>query len=960
MTKKRVQYRLGLFLAVAGLLTTGTATAATNYWDTNGATEGFGTASGTWGVDAFWSGDATGLTLPTVIHTTTADDLIFGTRQRGLATGAVTVEGTQQAFRSLRFGAASGPVTITGGTLTPAAPLTSITVENSSNTLASALIGDGGIRLAMPPLLTATNFLTAAYATLFMNATLGDAIHAGGILEGASVSRQPANAYHFTNNGATVTFQLQAFHSGFTKCVKVELAQSGSDITGRALYAKNLANNNLGFDFDTGGTLVDLAEDPAANGYGVAQTILLPTPHAYEPFVTTTAATLFPGVSLADVREVGATFGGGSVSGPGRADTPTPFYFQNDGTTATLQMQVFNGNYTKCVKLELTQDGVDIKGRVLYAKYYNAGGKNVLGYDFDTGGNVMSVATSFGTGSYGLCQLRLYEHSARRLRLTGTNTFTGGMTIDLRGQLEIADGGCLGGASAVYSGTITNHGLLYYNNVGNQTLAGSITGTGALIKDSSSMQSGTVTCTNFLTLNDTVLFTNLRLANCTGVSGLLGGTSICHGTPTVPEVFHLQRTDTQLSCQFQLLDNGYTKCVKIILTQNGPIVLGRAAYAKYIAGNDLGFNFDDGGSTMSLATKQNEGGYGVAETTLETVIYSTLTLSGTNSYTGGTTVRLGTLRALASAYALPDTGGITVEADSELVLEADALTVGNSGGVGFGNPITVLAGGMLTLASPFNAGYSRPIILQGGTLNGSIMQNNDSANYINNLTLQDGARVIGHKIRVGYNSAAMITVGGTAPSSLEAGINMAKIADHRPLTLDVADVTGDDAVDFSMPGEIRDYDSNHANMPLVKNGAGTMSFSSANTFWGPVTINAGTLALDAAGALNPSNTVTLAGGTLAMGSHSNAVGTLALAANSTLLLGAGHLAFAASQDTVWTNGCTLTLVGELGARSVRIGTGTTSLTPVQLAAITYNGKSVRLTSLGYLSPHSGATIISLR
>jgi hypothetical protein len=28
---------------------------------------------------------------------------------------------------------------------------------------------------------------------------------------------------------------------------------------------------------------------------------------------------------------------------------------------ATLQMQVFNGGYTKCVKLELTQDGADIQ-----------------------------------------------------------------------------------------------------------------------------------------------------------------------------------------------------------------------------------------------------------------------------------------------------------------------------------------------------------------------------------------------------------------------------------------------------------------------------------------------------------------------------------------------------------------------------------------------------------------------
>lgn len=772
-----------------------TAVAATNYWDTNGTAEGFGTASGTWGVDAFWSSDATGLAAPTVTHTTTDDDLLFGTRQHGLAAGTLTVEGTQQAFRSLRFGAASGPITITGGTLTPAAPLASIAVENSSNTLASALAGDGGIRLTSPALLTATNFLTATPATLFTDATLADAIHAGGILEGASIPRQPANAYHFTNNGATVTFQLQALHDNHTKCVKVELIQDGTDIKGRAVYAKYITGNDLGFDFDTGGTPVDLATTPAANGYGVAQTILLPTPHTYEPFVTTTATTLFPGVSLADIREVGATFAGHSVSGG--TDIPTLFYFQSDGTTATLQMQVFNGAYTKCVKLELTQDGADIKGRVLYAKYYNSNNVNVLGYDFDKGGTTVSVATSFGNGAYGLCQLRLYDHSMPRLRLTGTNTFTGGMTIGPCRQLEIAGGGCLGGASAFYSGTVTNHGLLRYNSAGDQTLAGPITGSGALIKDSPGLQSGTVTYTNFLTLNNTTLFTNLRLTDCTGVSGMLGGESVCYGTPTVAQVFHLQRTDTQLSCQFQLLDGAFTKCVKIILTQSGPGILGRAAYAKYITGSDLGFNFDTGGTEMDLATKQNMYGYGVAETTLETATHGILTLSGTNSYTGGTTIRLGTVKALASAYALPAAGGITVEADGELVLDAGALNVGNPGGVGPGNPITVLAGGILTLASPFNAGYSRPLILKGGTLNGSIMQNNDNANYINNLTLQDGARVVGYKIRVGYHSAALIKVDGTAPSSLEAGINMVKYGTN-PLTLDVADVTGDDAVDFSM------------------------------------------------------------------------------------------------------------------------------------------------------------------
>ncbi len=248
-----------------------------------------------------------------------------------------------------------------------------------------------------------------------------------------------------------------------------------------------------------------------------------------------------------------------------------------------------------------------------------------------------------------------------------------------------------------------------------------------------------------------------------------------------------------------------------------------------------------------------------------------VTITGTNSYAGGTTVRRGTLEALASAHALPAAGGITVESGAELVLKAGELTYNNAGGVGNGNPITVLAGGALTLASPFNAGYGRLITLKGGTLNGRVTQNNDNANYINNLTLHDGARVTGHKIRVGAHSPALITVGGSAPSSLEAGINMVN-SQNRPLTLDVADVTGDDAVDLSIPAEIRDYSALYTNMPIIKAGAGTASLSGTNTHVGPVTVAAGTLALDAAGALNAGNALILAGGALAMGSHSNAEG----------------------------------------------------------------------------------------
>lgn len=59
---------------------------------------------------------------------------------------------------------------------------------------------------------------------------------------------------HRKNNGNILEAQCQLFDSGYTKCVKVRLAQSGDDVTGRILYAKYCTNKNAdvtGADFDT-------------------------------------------------------------------------------------------------------------------------------------------------------------------------------------------------------------------------------------------------------------------------------------------------------------------------------------------------------------------------------------------------------------------------------------------------------------------------------------------------------------------------------------------------------------------------------------------------------------------------------------------------------------------------------------------------------------------------------------
>jgi autotransporter-associated beta strand protein len=116
-----------------------------------------------------------------------------------------------------------------------------------------------------------------------------------------------------------------------------------------------------------------------------------------------------------------------------------------------------------------------------------------------------------------------------------------------------------------------------------------------------------------------------------------------------------------------------------------------------------------------------------------------------------------------------------------------------------------------------------------------------------------------------------------------------------PFTLNVADATGDDAADLTISGVIKDYNtSNFAGMLIVKTGAGTISLSGNNTHIGVININEGTLALDGNSSLNTGNGIVLNGGTLDMSAYTNSVGILTVSDDSSIVLGAGEIAFADS------------------------------------------------------------------
>ena len=148
MTKKSSVQMFTKAVALASALMFGNAALAADYYWDNDAAAGFGTAGGTWAAPTLnlWSLDPTGTDAPEASVTTgTSDALHFGTASAGLAEGTITVSGAVSA-NSLTYGSASGAITLSGGTsLTLGGTTPTITVNNTSNTISSAIKGTAGI-----------------------------------------------------------------------------------------------------------------------------------------------------------------------------------------------------------------------------------------------------------------------------------------------------------------------------------------------------------------------------------------------------------------------------------------------------------------------------------------------------------------------------------------------------------------------------------------------------------------------------------------------------------------------------------------------------------------------------------------------------------------------------------------------------------------------------------------------
>ena len=227
-----------------------------------------------------------------------------------------------------------------------------------------------------------------------------------------------ATAFHPVTNAidGSVSVQFQYIQEGDDKpliCVKAEFKQVGRDVWGRAVYigyswsVRNDGYLGEDFDSDSGKYTHDKLDTRniknivvADSGSSAPLRFILDSPANDDCYAgsclprsasdskTGEEVLCWANRQLCDLDVIESfSFYDGST----RTSTATLHYFENNGETASFQLQYnratgSDGRTARLgVKVELRQDGSDIRGRVVYARYYwYAAGEEAVTLDFDT------------------------------------------------------------------------------------------------------------------------------------------------------------------------------------------------------------------------------------------------------------------------------------------------------------------------------------------------------------------------------------------------------------------------------------------------------------------------------------------------------------------------------------------------------------------------------------------------
>ncbi len=436
--------------------------------------------------------------------------------------------------------------------------------------------------------------------------------------------------------------------------------------------------------------------------------------------------------------------------------------------------------------------------------------------------------------------------------VAGANTYTGGTTVSA-GTLSLATGATLGattGSTSVAGGTLDLGGTSQTQNgvtlsaggtLSNGSLA--VTGTGTAVSSSGGTIDGLGGSTGVTVTSGT---TTLK-----GSNAYTGATTIDSGATLQAGAANALPGSSAVTDLGTLNLAGFGGSIASLAgTSSSALVTNSSTTAAALSVGDSSSTSFAGvlGGKLAL-TKQGSG---------------TLTLSGANTYTGGTTVNAGTLslstgatlgatsNALAVSGGTLDLGGTTQTQDGGLVLTGGTIQNGTLSVSG--HPDSVQAGSISAVLAG-SAGLDK-------TGSGQVTLSGANT-YTGGTTVAAGTLQLSGSATLGATSNALAVGGGT----LDLGTTT-QTQDGGLLltggTIQNGTLSVSGGAYSVQAGSISAVLGGSAG--LAKTGSGLVTLSGANTYTGGTTVAAGTLQLSGSGTLGASTSSTsIIGGTLDLG-----------------------------------------------------------------------------------------------
>ena len=533
--------------------------------------------------------------------------------------------------------------------------------------------------------------------------------------------------------------------------------------------------------------------------------------------------------------------------------------------------------------------------------------------------------------------------------------------------------------------TIAEGETLTIHNPHSVNLAGGIAMTNAtLVVDSSQDVMPETDSANIVTFSedssDEVLFAQNALLLCiTNLTAEMAGTQV--GASVISATLcNFSMGANTATCQFQVKpDKSSTiRSVNLTFTQKGNDIYFAAAKRYYktdasLAVGDVIINKDNssGDNSRKQVHLVNIKAYFSSFASFGS---DTLIISGPTASTNGTMNVIGSISApktvvIEDKDALPINGRVEVFEYAQLNLNVPNLTGSYVlGGIDHGSDIYVHKNARLLVSKPYQLNAnSSSVLVDGGTIAFTPDADNiDSNVYFYELTLKDGARMIGCDPRVRRRGGdAKLNIRGEKPSFCDTGIVLwAESADEPgALKIDVEDVSKDDAADFTINGSVRlTSNESYRNCTVYKTGAGTLRVNGRCDYINPTRIQGGTLLLGVNDAMHSGMPIMCEGGSLAVeGGTTNTLGSLKLVSSAAVRIGANaKLSFVDSSSESWDEKSLLTFEADLNGESVRFGENSSGLTEFQLRRVRCGGKRCYLDENGYLRQRNDGLHIHLK